>query len=57
VYLFERLGFLGRRNRLGATPMLFEIEAGEALDIDEEQDFRLVESILQSGGFMPKAGA
>jgi CMP-N-acetylneuraminic acid synthetase len=57
VYLFERQGFLGRRNRLGATPMLFEIEAGEALDIDEEQDFRLVESILQSGGFMPKAGA
>jgi CMP-N-acetylneuraminic acid synthetase len=55
LYLFERQGFLARRNRLGASPMLFEIEAGEALDIDEEQDFRLVESILQSRRVRPEA--
>ena len=57
LYLFERQRFLARGNRLGVSPVLFEIEAGEAMDIDEEQDFRLVESILQSGGFMPGAGS
>ena len=57
LYLFERQNFLARRNRLGASPMLFEIEAGEALDIDEEQDFRLVESILLSGSATPEAQA
>jgi CMP-N-acetylneuraminic acid synthetase len=56
LYLFDRQGFLGRRNRLGISPMLYEIEAGEALDIDEEQDFQLVESILRSDWSLSKAG-
>ncbi len=46
LYLFERERFLASRSRLGRAPMLFEIAPGEALDIDEELDFRLVESIL-----------
>ena len=48
LYLFEHDRFLASRNRLGTSPLLFEIDAVEALDIDEEQDFRMVEAILQS---------
>jgi CMP-N-acetylneuraminic acid synthetase len=57
LYVFERRRFLARGNRLGASPILYEIEAGEAMDIDEEQDFRLVESLLQSRRVAPEAGA
>jgi len=46
LYLFERQRFLASRNRLGRAPMLFEIAAEEALDIDEEHDFRLVETLM-----------
>jgi CMP-N-acetylneuraminic acid synthetase len=47
LYLFERDRFLASHNRLGSSPMLFEIEAIEAVDIDEEQDIRIVEAVLQ----------
>ena len=46
LYLFERQRFLASRNRLGLAPVLFEIAPGEALDIDEEHDFRLVETLM-----------
>ncbi|MCJ7677191.1 MAG: acylneuraminate cytidylyltransferase family protein [Anaerolineales bacterium] len=46
LYLFERQRFLTSHNRLGHAPMLFEIAAEEALDIDEEHDFRLVETLM-----------
>jgi CMP-N-acetylneuraminic acid synthetase len=48
LYLFEHDRFLASHNRLGASPLLFEIDSAEAIDIDEEQDFHLVEAILQS---------
>lgn len=48
LYLFEHDRFLASHNRLGASPLLFEIASAEALDIDEEQDFRLVEAVLRS---------
>lgn len=48
LYLFEHDRFLASHNRLGASPRLFEIDATEAVDIDEEQDFRMVEAVLQS---------
>jgi CMP-N-acetylneuraminic acid synthetase len=48
LYLFEHDRFLASHNRLGASPLLFEIDAAEAIDIDDEQDFRLVEAILKS---------
>jgi CMP-N-acetylneuraminic acid synthetase len=47
VYIFERAMFLERRNRIGARPMLFEIGPDEALDIDEELDFVVAESLKQ----------
>jgi CMP-N-acetylneuraminic acid synthetase len=46
LYLFERGRFLAAHNRLGRAPMLFEIAPEEALDIDEEADFRMVETLL-----------
>lgn len=46
LYLFERGRFLASRNRLGRAPTLFEIAPEEALDIDEELDFRLVETLM-----------
>ena len=39
VLLPIRQNLLARRNRLGERPMMFEIPAAEAWDIDEELDF------------------
>ena len=46
IYLFERGVFLERHNRLGKRPMMFEVPADEAWDLDEESDLRIVESLL-----------
>lgn len=50
LYLFEREGFLRRRNRIGERPLMFEIPASEAIDIDEEDDFRMLEALLVGRG-------
>ena len=50
LYLFGRDGFLRRGNRIGERPLMFEIPASEALDIDEEDDFRVVEARLVARG-------
>ena len=47
IYIFTRDTLLARRNRLGERPMMFEIEAAEAWDIDEELDFSITEFLLQ----------
>lgn len=47
LYVFSRDGMLARRNRIGASPLLFEIGIEEAWDIDEPMDFKLVESLLK----------
>lgn len=46
IYIFTRQTLLARRNRLGERPMMFEIDAAEAWDIDEELDFLLVEFLI-----------
>jgi CMP-N-acetylneuraminic acid synthetase len=43
LYLFSRQTLLARHNRIGDRPMLFEIDKHEAIDIDEEIDFRIAE--------------
>ena len=48
IYLFTRETLLSRRNRLGERPMMFEIEASEATDIDVELDFVIAETIMQN---------
>jgi len=46
LYIFTRQTLVDKRNRLGERPMMFEIEAAEAWDIDEELDFQLAEFLL-----------
>jgi CMP-N-acetylneuraminic acid synthetase len=48
MYLFTRETLLRKRNRLGDRPYLFEIDADEAWDIDEEFDFKIVELLIQA---------
>jgi CMP-N-acetylneuraminic acid synthetase len=46
IYLFTRENLVTRQNRIGERPMLYEIEASEAWDIDEELDFLIVDTLL-----------
>ena len=47
MYIFSRETLLKRRNRLGERPMMFEIEAAEAWDIDEELDFAITDFLMK----------
>jgi CMP-N-acetylneuraminic acid synthetase len=46
IYMFTRANLISRRNRLGERPMMFEVDAAEAWDIDEELDFLIADLIL-----------
>lgn len=46
IYLFTREVLAARRNRLGKNPLLFEIDADEAWDIDDELDFAITDFLL-----------
>lgn len=48
VYIFERPGFLKSGNRIGAHPLMFEIDPLEAWDIDTEQDFEAAELLVRA---------
>jgi CMP-N-acetylneuraminic acid synthetase len=47
LYIFTRQNLLARRNRLGERPMMFEIDAAEAWDIDEELDFAFADFLMK----------
>ena len=47
IYIFSRQSLLTRRNRLGERPLMFEIPANEAWDIDEELDFTVAETLYK----------
>lgn len=47
LYLFTRQNLLARRNRLGERPLMFEISAEEAWDIDEELDFAISDFLMK----------
>jgi CMP-N-acetylneuraminic acid synthetase len=47
LYLFTRDNLLKRNHRIGEKPMMFEIDADEAWDIDEELDFQICEFLIQ----------
>ena len=47
MYIFTRENLARRRNRLGERPLLFEMEAAEAWDIDEELDFAITDFLMQ----------
>ena len=48
LYIFTRQTLISRRNRLGERPLMFEIPADEAWDIDEELDFTIAETLLRA---------
>ncbi len=48
MYLFTRETLVSRRNRLGERPIMFEMDAREATDIDEELDFVIAESLIKN---------
>jgi CMP-N-acetylneuraminic acid synthetase len=49
IYLFTKETLLERRNRIGDRPLMFEIDPLEAMDIDEEQDFQIVDFLVRQG--------
>lgn len=46
IYVFSRTSFTKNRNRIGAKPYLFPISRYEAVDIDEEYDFLLADTMM-----------
>jgi CMP-N-acetylneuraminic acid synthetase len=47
LYLFTREILERQRNRIGLRPYMFEIDAAEAWDIDEEIDFMIVDLLMR----------
>ncbi|NJD58699.1 MAG: acylneuraminate cytidylyltransferase [Anaerolineales bacterium] len=47
LYIFSRSILSNRLNRIGERPLMFEIDAAEAWDIDEELDFAITAFLLQ----------
>jgi CMP-N-acetylneuraminic acid synthetase len=47
IYIFTRENLERRRNRLGERPLMFEMSADEAWDIDEELDFAITDFLMQ----------
>ena len=46
LYLFTRDNLLKRHHRIGEKPAMFEIDAGEAWDIDNELDFEICNFLM-----------
>jgi CMP-N-acetylneuraminic acid synthetase len=46
LYIFTRETLELQRNRIGLRPFMFEINAEEAWDIDEEIDFKIVDLLM-----------
>jgi CMP-N-acetylneuraminic acid synthetase len=47
MYIFTRQTLTSRRNRLGEHPLMFEMDAAESWDIDEELDFSIAQFLMQ----------
>jgi CMP-N-acetylneuraminic acid synthetase len=47
IYIFDRETLLARSHRLGRRPLMFEIDAAEAWDIDEEIDFQVSDFLMR----------
>jgi CMP-N-acetylneuraminic acid synthetase len=47
LYIFTRENLLKRHHRIGEKPLMFEIDAAEAWDIDEELDFAITDFLLR----------
>jgi CMP-N-acetylneuraminic acid synthetase len=49
LYIASRQVILSTGRRLGVRPLLFTLDRIEAMDIDEELDFSLVECLVERG--------
>lgn len=49
MYLFNRENLLRRGHRIGSRPLMYEINADEAWDIDDELDFAICDILLTRG--------
>jgi CMP-N-acetylneuraminic acid synthetase len=47
IYIFNRANLAAKRHRISDHPMLFEIDADEAWDIDEELDFEITDFLMK----------
>ena len=47
LYLFTRENLERKHHRIGDTPLMFEIDADEAWDIDEELDFEIADFLMR----------
>jgi len=47
LYMFTRANLLQHHHRIGEHPFLFETEAAEAWDIDDELDFAICEFLME----------
>lgn len=45
IYLFSRDVIMRKRNRIGFKPQMFAMSKIESVDIDDEQDFKIAESL------------
>lgn len=53
LYIFTRENLFRRRNRLGERPLMFEMDAAEAWDIDEELDFAITDFLMKNRSNYP----
>src|SRR5260221_7547881 len=47
LYIFTRENLITKQHRISDHPMMFEIDAAEAWDIDEDLDFAITDFLLQ----------
>lgn len=50
LYIFDAETMRGARNRIGRRPFMFEMSPWEAIDIDEEINFRIAEVVFAEQG-------
>ena len=49
IYLFTRENLIKFNHRIGGNPLIYEIPALEAVDIDEESDFTIADILMRQG--------
>ena len=49
LYIFSQAVLEAQHNRIGVRPLMYEIDAIEARDIDEELDFQIAEFLYENG--------
>ena len=52
IYIFNRLNLAAKRHRISDHPLMFEINADEAWDIDEELDFDICDFLMKRKGLI-----